>query len=866
MIRRPVRGSVRSPGRSPLARITSAIAGGGGPQYNAWTLDATTLAEYNAAGTSNAKAGVIVTAFGATPVVTVYDGSNVSRGNGTLAGPLTSTGAVVTVGAFNASLFTVTFGGGPDATWYLEIKNGTRTARGSFGLPGSGKLATWSEPTFTTGQKGQFGTFTLTAQGISGSAPVNTAVPTISGTPQVGNPLSSSPGTWTQSPTSYARQWQISADGSTGWADIAGATGTNYTPISGDLTKYLRLQVSATNAFGTSAAPAFSAVAGPVAAAGGVSADFTATVNGSAVTAAYIDTITTASGQWYLFDLGSSGDMRVYAWRLNGNASWVRAMVTRRHFTLEASDSTALSMASITVALTVSGTTSTFAMQVAQGSIRIAENAAPVAPNAAWIRAAVAAKRVPAYRRERVWPYGGISVANLAVDPLRGAYDPTSLGPIPGSAGTPTDASNYVGTTNGSGGESAASRGFLHNIDAQVIDAALHTEDSTIASTWSQVVQYTYYSLAQPQGAAWSTVNHVTTDPQIPMAGDAGWSLQAGSNVRSDIDSLAEVTSWTRDVAHLENTAFAHWIATEDPVAGICIQRQLGFALAAYYEYRRPGTMTTYRCYDEKERGFYNVLSALWKGNDVATRAGSVNGKVLWNSTRTAKMIADCVSYFDTTRVQPILAATAGTSYDWIAKVTQCLTVWPLSGLFANTVVTVGNVPKSMTCRSTFMLVQYGKEPLWLFSKAGNTTVQSWLAGEAAHMDGRLRLIGGSAGVDGTPFENVANPAAATGVTQIASTGGSGYPLSESGVTPSYSTLAGWATWVKSLVTTPNTTNFTSAQPHTAIQSEGMILFAQDVGVSGMAATIAAIDAAKPGTTGYTFPGVLQTKHLGGPT
>lgn len=89
---------------------------------------------------------------------------------------------------------------------------------------------------------------------ITPSAPSNTAVPTVSGTAQQGQVLTATTGTWTNSPTSYAYQWQTSANGTSGWANLTGATSSTYTAQAGDVGNYLRVQVTATNAGGSNAA------------------------------------------------------------------------------------------------------------------------------------------------------------------------------------------------------------------------------------------------------------------------------------------------------------------------------------------------------------------------------------------------------------------------------------------------------------------------------------------------------------------------------------------------------------------------------------------------------------------------------------
>src|SRR5207248_8839519 len=77
----------------------------------------------------------------------------------------------------------------------------------------------------------------------------NTVLPSISGTPAVGNSLSANHGSWTPTPDTYAYQWQVSADGSTGWTNAtgAGATTNSYTVASADLDQYLRVAVTASD-------------------------------------------------------------------------------------------------------------------------------------------------------------------------------------------------------------------------------------------------------------------------------------------------------------------------------------------------------------------------------------------------------------------------------------------------------------------------------------------------------------------------------------------------------------------------------------------------------------------------------------------
>ncbi len=96
---------------------------------------------------------------------------------------------------------------------------------------------------------------------VANGSPKNTAVPTISGTVQVGSALTASPGSWTGSP-SFTYAWERSTDNASTWTTIANATGTTYTPTQDDLKADLRVKVTATNSSGSSFA--YSAQVGPV--------------------------------------------------------------------------------------------------------------------------------------------------------------------------------------------------------------------------------------------------------------------------------------------------------------------------------------------------------------------------------------------------------------------------------------------------------------------------------------------------------------------------------------------------------------------------------------------------------------------------
>jgi subtilisin family serine protease len=126
----------------------------------------------------------------------------------------------------------------------------------------------YNENSYTSGPTNPFGAATKDSEQASiyatytpvaqGSAPANTALPTISGTAQTGQTLSSSTGSWTESPTSYAYQWQRCDTTGAKCAAIEAATTSTYAISQADVGSTLRVAVTASNSSGASA-PASSA-------------------------------------------------------------------------------------------------------------------------------------------------------------------------------------------------------------------------------------------------------------------------------------------------------------------------------------------------------------------------------------------------------------------------------------------------------------------------------------------------------------------------------------------------------------------------------------------------------------------------------
>ena len=109
--------------------------------------------------------------------------------------------------------------------------------------------------TNSAGSAGATSAATTVVQAAAAAPPVNTSPPIISGTPQDGQTLTASTGSWSGTqPITYGFQWQRCDSGGANCVAIAGATGPTYLATSADVGRTLRVVVTATNSAGSAGA------------------------------------------------------------------------------------------------------------------------------------------------------------------------------------------------------------------------------------------------------------------------------------------------------------------------------------------------------------------------------------------------------------------------------------------------------------------------------------------------------------------------------------------------------------------------------------------------------------------------------------
>jgi len=144
------------------------------------------------------------------------------------------------------------------------------------------------------------------AQAAAKAAPVNTAEPTVSGTPKVGQTLTAGNGTWTNSPTSYDYQWLRCNTSGNSCVNVPNGTQKSYTLVGADRGHAMRVRVTASNTDGS--ANADSAQTDVVAPAGGSGVPRNTDRPIISGTPTVGETLTTDEGSW-------SGTPTSYAFR-----------------------------------------------------------------------------------------------------------------------------------------------------------------------------------------------------------------------------------------------------------------------------------------------------------------------------------------------------------------------------------------------------------------------------------------------------------------------------------------------------------------------------------------------------------------------
>lgn len=193
------------------------------------SIDADVTTAFNAGATNNITIGATATGTDFLPSTSVSS-AGIQH--------LTSAAGLGAAATGNASLQTQLNGAVPVYFRYQQ----------------SGTAATAGSVTFVISYAPAFGDKVISVAAAPTAAPVNTVLPSISGTPQVGSTLTVNQGSWTNSPTSISDQWLSNG--------TARTTGSSYVPVTGDIGATITVAETATNAIGGTTAN--SAGVGPV--------------------------------------------------------------------------------------------------------------------------------------------------------------------------------------------------------------------------------------------------------------------------------------------------------------------------------------------------------------------------------------------------------------------------------------------------------------------------------------------------------------------------------------------------------------------------------------------------------------------------
>jgi hypothetical protein len=374
----------------------------------------------------------------------------------------------------------------------------------------------------------------------TGAQPVNTAAPSVSGTPDVGQTLTASPGTWTGTqPITYAYQWQKASSSGGPYTSIAGATSATYTAAAGDAGLYLRVSVTATN--GAGSATAASAAAGPI---GSAPANTAApSISGAAQVG---QTLTASSGTW----TGTQPITYAYQWQTASASAGPYtdiAGATAGTYVPVAGDAAAYLRVTVT-ATNAAGSAAASSSAVGPVTSAPANTAAPSITGAAQVGQTLTASSgtwtgtqpiTYAYQWQKASSSGGpyADVAGAA----SAAYSP-----VAGDSGAYLRVT--VTATNGAG-SAAASSDAVGPVSSAPVNATPPAVSGTAqvgqtltatSGTWtgSQPIAYAYqWQKASSSGGPYADIAGATAPTYTPLSADSGAYVRATVTATNGIGS-----------------------------------------------------------------------------------------------------------------------------------------------------------------------------------------------------------------------------------------------------------------------------------------------------------------------------------------
>jgi hypothetical protein len=142
-------------------------------------------------------------------------------------------------------------------SYWLGWISGSTSGVAAFRYTSTAAAMDYNTNTFTSGPSNPFGSPTVASRqpslyatyvaGAAPVAPVNNSPLTISGTAESGQTLTAAPGSWTESPSSYAYEWELCNSEGASCSAISGAKSQTYLLIPADAGETLRVSVIASN-------------------------------------------------------------------------------------------------------------------------------------------------------------------------------------------------------------------------------------------------------------------------------------------------------------------------------------------------------------------------------------------------------------------------------------------------------------------------------------------------------------------------------------------------------------------------------------------------------------------------------------------